>query len=289
MPEQQLGTLLVSCPDQKGIVATLAQLLYSHGANIVDADQHTDPIAAMFFQRIRFDLATAQTDRARLEALPRRGPRAVRARVAPRPRVRAAAAARRRVLLQAGALPLRPAHPLPRRRAAVRDRDGDLESRRRSSRSRGTSTSRFITCRSPRRPSAQQEAAALALLEARRRRADRARALHADPVARVRRALPVADHQRPSLVPAGVHRREPVPPGLREGRQADRRDQPLRDGRARSGADHRAGGRSAARTAITSKTSCAKAATSRSARSRAPCAASRGSLLVYSEKTVVFE
>src|SRR5690349_21024431 len=68
MPEPQLGTLLVSCPDQKGIVATLAQLLYSHGANIVDADQHTDPIAGMFFQRIRFDLATAQTDRARLEA-----------------------------------------------------------------------------------------------------------------------------------------------------------------------------------------------------------------------------
>lgn len=68
MPEQQLGTLLVSCPDQKGIVATLAQVLYSHGANIVDADQHTDPIAGMFFQRIRFDLATAQTDRRRLEA-----------------------------------------------------------------------------------------------------------------------------------------------------------------------------------------------------------------------------
>src|SRR5262245_17724649 len=64
---EQLGTLLVSCPDQKGIVASVAQVLYSQGANIVDSDQQTDPIAAMFFQRICFDLSTSTTDRAQLE------------------------------------------------------------------------------------------------------------------------------------------------------------------------------------------------------------------------------
>jgi formyltetrahydrofolate deformylase len=68
MAEQYLGTLLVSCPDQKGIVAALAQVLYGQGANIVDSDQHTDPLAGMFFQRICFDLSTAETDRAHLEA-----------------------------------------------------------------------------------------------------------------------------------------------------------------------------------------------------------------------------
>ena len=52
------ATLLVSCPDQPGIVASLAQTLYGHGANILDADQHTDTVAGAFFQRIRFDLAT---------------------------------------------------------------------------------------------------------------------------------------------------------------------------------------------------------------------------------------
>jgi formyltetrahydrofolate deformylase len=62
------ATLLVSCGDRKGIVASLAQTLYGHGANILDADQHTDPIAQMFFQRIRFDLATLTTDRVALEA-----------------------------------------------------------------------------------------------------------------------------------------------------------------------------------------------------------------------------
>jgi formyltetrahydrofolate deformylase len=63
-----IATLLVSCPDRKGIVASLAQTLYGHGANILDADQHTDTLAGMFFQRIRFDMATMTTDRVSLEA-----------------------------------------------------------------------------------------------------------------------------------------------------------------------------------------------------------------------------
>ncbi len=61
------AVLLVSCPDRPGLVAALAQLLYGHGANILDADQHTDPEAGMFFQRIRFDLSTLRTDRVALE------------------------------------------------------------------------------------------------------------------------------------------------------------------------------------------------------------------------------
>jgi formyltetrahydrofolate deformylase len=61
------ATLLVSCPDRKGLVAALAQLLYGHGANILDADQHTDPVLGQFFQRIRFDLAEIHTDRRTLE------------------------------------------------------------------------------------------------------------------------------------------------------------------------------------------------------------------------------
>jgi formyltetrahydrofolate deformylase len=62
-----IATLLVSCPDQRGIVASLAQLLYGHGANILDADQHTDPVAGQFFQRIRVDLSQIHTDRTSLE------------------------------------------------------------------------------------------------------------------------------------------------------------------------------------------------------------------------------
>ena len=65
--ESNLATLLVVCPDRKGIVAFLAQVLFGHGANIIDSDQHSDPVAGMFFQRIRFDLSTLTTDRLALE------------------------------------------------------------------------------------------------------------------------------------------------------------------------------------------------------------------------------
>lgn len=49
------ATLRVQCDDRPGLVAALAQALYSQGANILDADQHTDTAAGQFFQRIHFD------------------------------------------------------------------------------------------------------------------------------------------------------------------------------------------------------------------------------------------
>jgi len=66
-PADAQAVLLVSCPDRRGIVAALAQVLHGHGANILDADQHTDPQAGQFFQRIRFDLTELHTDRVSLE------------------------------------------------------------------------------------------------------------------------------------------------------------------------------------------------------------------------------
>jgi formyltetrahydrofolate deformylase len=66
-PTPELATLLVSCPDRRGIVAALAQVLFGHGANILDSDQHTDPLERVFFQRIRFDLSELLTDRGTLE------------------------------------------------------------------------------------------------------------------------------------------------------------------------------------------------------------------------------
>jgi formyltetrahydrofolate deformylase len=48
--------LLLSCPDTKGVVAEVAGFLYRHGANIVDAEQHTDVEDGIFFQRVEFEL-----------------------------------------------------------------------------------------------------------------------------------------------------------------------------------------------------------------------------------------
>jgi formyltetrahydrofolate deformylase len=50
------GILLLDCPDRRGIVSTIAQLLYSHGANILHADQHQDNDAGMFFMRVEWSL-----------------------------------------------------------------------------------------------------------------------------------------------------------------------------------------------------------------------------------------
>jgi formyltetrahydrofolate deformylase len=61
------ATLLVTCPDRRGLVAALAQLLYGYGINILDADQHTDLLAGKFFQRIRMDLSQMHGDRHTLE------------------------------------------------------------------------------------------------------------------------------------------------------------------------------------------------------------------------------
>src|SRR5258708_238877 len=62
-----IATLLVSGPDRRGLVAALAQVLYGHGANILQADQYADVDSEQFFQRICFDLTDAHTDRVAIE------------------------------------------------------------------------------------------------------------------------------------------------------------------------------------------------------------------------------
>ncbi|EIE24247.1 Formyltetrahydrofolate deformylase [Coccomyxa subellipsoidea C-169] len=46
---------MVKCPDRKGVIAALAQLLYGLGCNILASDQFTAE-EGVYFQRIRFDL-----------------------------------------------------------------------------------------------------------------------------------------------------------------------------------------------------------------------------------------
>jgi formyltetrahydrofolate deformylase len=48
--------LLIDCPDRKGLVATISGFLYSHGANILHADQHQDSDLGLFFMRVEWTL-----------------------------------------------------------------------------------------------------------------------------------------------------------------------------------------------------------------------------------------
>ncbi|MEO1956715.1 MAG: formyltetrahydrofolate deformylase [Methylophilaceae bacterium] len=50
------ATLLITCPDAKGIVATVANFLHQHDANILHADQHQDAENNLFLMRVEWDL-----------------------------------------------------------------------------------------------------------------------------------------------------------------------------------------------------------------------------------------
>ncbi|MGB5631373.1 MAG: formyltetrahydrofolate deformylase [Waterburya sp.] len=50
------ATLLISCPDSPGLVAKIANFIYSNGGNIIHADQHTDFTTSLFLIRIEWQL-----------------------------------------------------------------------------------------------------------------------------------------------------------------------------------------------------------------------------------------
>ncbi|MBE9095587.1 formyltetrahydrofolate deformylase [Tychonema sp. LEGE 07203] len=50
------ATLLISCPDRKGLVALLANFIASHNGNIIHADHHTDFTAGLFLSRLEWQL-----------------------------------------------------------------------------------------------------------------------------------------------------------------------------------------------------------------------------------------
>lgn len=47
--------LLITCPDRKGEVATIADFIYRHNGNIVHADEHGDEESGLFLMRVEFD------------------------------------------------------------------------------------------------------------------------------------------------------------------------------------------------------------------------------------------
>ena len=56
------ATLLITCPDTKGIVAAIADFLYQHDANILHADQHQDAENNLFLMRVEWDIANFDLD-----------------------------------------------------------------------------------------------------------------------------------------------------------------------------------------------------------------------------------
>jgi len=62
------AVLLLSCRDQKGLVAQVSDFLYRNNGNIVHADQHTDREEGVFLQRVEWELDGFAIERGRIAA-----------------------------------------------------------------------------------------------------------------------------------------------------------------------------------------------------------------------------
>jgi len=55
--KRKSAVLLLSCPDRKGVVASIAGYVFQHGGNILHADEHSDVDSGTFLMRVEFDPA----------------------------------------------------------------------------------------------------------------------------------------------------------------------------------------------------------------------------------------
>ena len=65
-PLTSTAILLISCPDQRGIVARLSGFVFERGGNIVDSDHHSDLQAGRFLGRIEWEDESSPEERAQL-------------------------------------------------------------------------------------------------------------------------------------------------------------------------------------------------------------------------------
>jgi len=62
------ATVLIVCPDRRGLVATFANFIYKHNGNIIHASQHTDFAAGLFLTRIEWQLEGFDLSREEIES-----------------------------------------------------------------------------------------------------------------------------------------------------------------------------------------------------------------------------
>ena len=61
-----VAVLLLSCPDQKGLVASVSDFIYRNDGNILDFDHHTDLEDGLFLLRATWDIAGFKVPRERI-------------------------------------------------------------------------------------------------------------------------------------------------------------------------------------------------------------------------------
>jgi formyltetrahydrofolate deformylase len=67
MPSPDTATLLIHCPDQPGLVHDVTGFISSHQGNILDLQQHIDPIENAFFMRVEWSLERFTLEQGEIE------------------------------------------------------------------------------------------------------------------------------------------------------------------------------------------------------------------------------
>ncbi len=62
------AVLKLHCEDTKGIVYHVAKFIFEHGGNILESQQHQEPLNNRFFMRVHFDLADLNCTRQQLRS-----------------------------------------------------------------------------------------------------------------------------------------------------------------------------------------------------------------------------
>ena len=62
-----IATLILSCPNQKGLVARISQFVFQRGGDIINLDEHVDKEEQMFFIRVEWDLKDFQVSNEQFE------------------------------------------------------------------------------------------------------------------------------------------------------------------------------------------------------------------------------
>ena len=56
MSAKPTAVLFISCPDQRGLVARIADFVFRHNGNIVDSDHHADEQTGLFLMRVEWEM-----------------------------------------------------------------------------------------------------------------------------------------------------------------------------------------------------------------------------------------
>jgi formyltetrahydrofolate deformylase len=67
MPATDTATLLIHCPDQPGLVHDVTGFISSHQGNILDLQQHIDPIENAFFMRAEWSMENFTLEQGEIE------------------------------------------------------------------------------------------------------------------------------------------------------------------------------------------------------------------------------